>query len=117
MKLQLTKGLLCFLKNKGYRYCLSKTTIAGCEGEIVRITLTPKKQRPRIRFLPKGYDSYFNINEDLQLMANGIDGVFVEVELSVELSSTYILAVLKEVKLKNESLRIELLKLDRPSSN
>ena len=66
---------------QGYKYCLSKTSNIEGRDASVSITLTPVKSRPIIRFLPKGYDTYFSIMHEPLQMADGIDDTEVLINI------------------------------------
>ncbi|GGH01546.1 hypothetical protein [Mucilaginibacter phyllosphaerae] len=73
MKIPVTPDLLKFVISKGFRYCYSKTTCIDAPDADVCITLTPVKMPPRIKRLPKAYDTFFNIFKEPFQMANGVD--------------------------------------------
>jgi hypothetical protein len=88
MKAILTRSVVRFLVLRGYKYCLSKTTNIFNQDASVCITLTPVKYKPATRFLPQGYDTYFNIMREPLQLASGIDdtAVFINID-ETELTS------------------------------
>jgi hypothetical protein len=83
MQTTLTPTLLDFLARQGYKYFLSKTMVADTIGGFsIQIMLTPVVNRPDIRSLPEGFDTYFQINQEPRQMAQGIDDTKVIVRLS-----------------------------------
>jgi hypothetical protein len=82
MKAILTRSVIRFLVLQGYRYCLSKTESIKKNDASVCIKLTPVRSRPVTRFLPQGYDTYFNIMHEPLQMADGIDDTEVLVNLN-----------------------------------
>ena len=83
MQATLTLSLLEFLTRQGYKYFLSKTVATDInEGYSVQIMLTPVVNRPDIRSLPEGFDTYFQINREPRQMARGIDDTKITVRLS-----------------------------------
>ena len=57
----------------GYRYCYSKTVTDEQAVGQVSIFLTPIGSRPNIRNLPLRYDTYYDLAEEPEQMARGID--------------------------------------------
>jgi hypothetical protein len=85
MPVVLTPRLLNFLTQQGYNHLLSKTITSEIDGDVhVKIELTPIVNRPDIRFLPAGFDTYFDIDEEPIQMSEGIDDTEVVVRLSEE---------------------------------
>lgn len=83
MQTILTSTLLEFLSRQGYKYFLSKTTVSETlEGSSIKIMLTPVVNRPDIRSLPEGFDTYFQINREPRQMAQGVDDTQIIVRLS-----------------------------------
>ena len=83
MQTILTPTLLEFLSRQGYKYFLSKTTVSETlEGSSIKIMLTPVVNRPDIRSLPEGFDTYFQINREPRQMAQGVDDTQIIVRLS-----------------------------------
>lgn len=93
MKLQLTADLLSFLLARNYRYCLSKTTLAPNDNDVM-ITLTPILKQPRTRNLPQNYDTYFSLKREPAQMAKGIDN---DTKVWVVLNSSMTIAYLKDI--------------------
>jgi hypothetical protein len=85
MKIPVTPALLKFVISKGFRYCYSKTTCIDTAEADVSITLTPVTKSPRIRRLPKAYDTFFSIHKEPVQMASGIDRtvVFFDLDKSI----------------------------------
>ena len=88
MKAILNRSVVKFLILQGYKYCLSKTTNIQHRNASVCITLTPVKSKPATRFLPQGYDTYFNIMREPLQLASGIDDTEVLINIDeTELTS------------------------------
>jgi hypothetical protein len=83
MQTTLTPTLLEFLNHQGYKYFLSKTMVTdSLNGFNIKVILTPVVNRPDVRSLPQGFDTYFQINKEPRQMAQGIDDTEVTVRLS-----------------------------------
>lgn len=90
MQTTLTPTLLDFLTHQGYKYFLSKTMVADTpKGFSVKIMLTPVVNRPDIRSLPQGFDTYFQITKEPRQMAQGIDDTEITVRLSEDDRNTF----------------------------
>jgi hypothetical protein len=81
MKTPVTPASLELIVSKGYKYCYSRTTCIETPDADVCITLTPVKMLPRLKRLPKAYDTFFNILKEPLQMANGIDRTLVFFDL------------------------------------
>jgi hypothetical protein len=88
MKIPATPALLKLVISKGFRYCYSKTTCIDTADADVCITLTPCTKSPRVRRLPKAYDTFFNIHKEPVQMAAGIDRTLVFLDLDKRLLAT-----------------------------
>lgn len=90
MYIELTPSLLAFLMCRGYRYCLSGSK----EGQIglakIIVTLRPVRNPPMAVLLPAGFDEYFLTREEPALLANGVDGVLVMVQMDVSTTISYL---------------------------
>ena len=82
MKTVLTKRLLGYLIKKGYKYCLSKTSLLDHSTQQVGIMLKPVKKHPLLQKLPKPYENYFDITEEPLQFVSGTKNTEVTVELS-----------------------------------
>lgn len=82
MKTALTPFLLKFLVDQGYQYLLSRTENINHPDASVQITLTPVLTRPQLRRLPRDFDTYFNLNKEPRIMAEGVDDTLILVQLS-----------------------------------
>jgi hypothetical protein len=89
MKAILTRSVVRFLVLQGYKYCLSKTSNVERVDASVSITLTPVKSRPITRYLPQGYDTYFNIMHEPLQMADGIDDTEVLINMEDSILQNY----------------------------
>jgi hypothetical protein len=101
MKTLLTPPLLKFLTGKGYRYCLSKTSIIQKDNAEVCITLTPVTYKPALKRLPKQYDTYFSIRREPVQMASGVDDTLIMVDVNTQVLVSYINTLLSSLNLPN----------------
>lgn len=90
MYIELNPSLLAFLMCHGYRYCLSGTMEDRNSLERIVITLKPVQHPPLAVTLPDGFDNYFLTREEPALLANGIDGVLVRVEVDLFIAIFYL---------------------------
>jgi hypothetical protein len=81
MKIPATPALLKLVISRGFRYCYSRTTCIDTADADVCITLTPVKKSPRIRRLPKAYDTFFNLGKEPAQMAAGVDRTLIFFDL------------------------------------
>lgn len=81
MLLPVTPALLKLVISKGFKYCYSKTTCIDVRDADVCITLKPVTTAPRLRSLPKAYDTFFNLCKEPAQMAAGIDRTIVLFDL------------------------------------
>ncbi len=78
----LTPRLLEFLMAEGYRYCLSKTLCLHTPGIDVALILKPVKNRPALRRLANGFETYYAVDNEIKIMADGIEDTMAIVELN-----------------------------------
>ncbi len=85
MKMILTNGLLRFLIQGGYKYCLSQTCVIGQdEDAFTSITLKPVKKDPLRKKLPKPFEMYYNLIREPSEMVTGKIGFLIRVKLTKE---------------------------------
>ena len=94
MKIPVTPAALKFVVSKGFRYCYSRTTCIETPEADVCITLTPVKVSPRVKRLPKSYETFFNIFKEPFQMAEGVDRTLIFFDLNARLTSVLILFLL-----------------------
>ncbi|TSD62903.1 hypothetical protein FFF34_018285 [Inquilinus sp. KBS0705] len=88
MKIPVTPALLKLVISQGFKYCYSKTTCVDTAETDVCIILTPVKQAPKVRRLPKAYDTFFNILKEPMQMAAGVDRTLIFFEIDKNLLTT-----------------------------
>ena len=81
MRIPVTPAVLKYVISKGFRYCYSRTTCINAPEADVSITLTPVKVLPRVKRLPKSYDTFFNIFKEPFQMAKGVDRTLIFFDL------------------------------------
>jgi hypothetical protein len=83
MKTLLTPRLLGYLIRKKYQYFLLTTTRIDQSDATIGIMLKPVKKHPLLPKLPKPFDRYCGITEDLLQLSKGKMGTQVTVKLAI----------------------------------